>query len=270
MPVSGPLDSQVPPRFPQHASPGPSARTADEDRALFQSLPWEEADFRRSDTWRVLRIMGEFIEGFEALARIGTAVSVFGSARIASDDPVYADVVALSRGLAEAGLTVITGGGPGLMEAANRGAQEGGGRSIGCNIELPFEQGANPYQDVSLTFRYFFVRKTMFVKYSVGYVICPGGYGTLDELFNALVLTQTGKIESFPIILFGRDYWSGLKEWIEKRVFSSGHISAGDQDLLQIADSPSEVVDLVVAKCRASGFLPPASSGEGSGAPKEE
>ncbi|MBD3236212.1 MAG: TIGR00730 family Rossman fold protein [Candidatus Eisenbacteria bacterium] len=237
---------------------------------LFQSIPWEQTDFRRSDTWRVLRIMGEVIEGFEALARIGSAISIFGSARVASEDPVYADVSAMARGLAEAGLTVITGGGPGLMEAANRGAQEGGGLSIGCNIELPFEQGANPYQDLSLTFRYFFVRKLMFVKYSIGYVICPGGFGTLDELFNALVLTQTSKIENFPIVLFGRDYWTGLRGWIEERILGGGHISAGDEKLLQIAETPEEVVDLVVAKCRAGGFLPPTGVRDAAAEQKEE
>jgi uncharacterized protein (TIGR00730 family) len=195
-------------RRERHLSPGAGPRH-DEDRALFRSPRRGEADFRRSDTWRVLRIQGEFVEGFEALARVQPAVSVFGSARLSRSDALYDDVVTLARGIADAGLAVITGGGPGVMEAANRGCQEAGGLSVGCNIQLPFEQAPNPYQDIALDFRYFFVRKLMFVKYSVAYVICPGGFGTLDELFNAVTLAQTGKIEQFPIVLLGRSYWGG-------------------------------------------------------------
>lgn len=227
-----------------------------DDHSLLQSPRYGEADFRRSDTWRVLRILGELIEGFEALAPIGPAVSIFGSARTKQDDPLFGQVEQIARGLAQAGLAVITGGGPGVMNAANRGAQAAGGLSIGCNIQLPFEQAANPYQDISLDFRYFFVRKLMFVKYTVGSVICPGGFGTLDELLNALTLTQTGKIEQFPIVLFGKDHWSDLKTWVEKRLEEGGFVSAGDAELMQIVDTPEEVVELVVESCRRGGYLP--------------
>jgi uncharacterized protein (TIGR00730 family) len=203
----------------------------------------------------VLRILGEFVEGFEALARIGAAVSIFGSARVPRDDPLYRQVFELARGLARAKLAIITGGGPGLMEAANRGAQEAGGLSVGCNIELPHEQDTNAHQDVSLEFRYFFIRKMMFVKYSVGYIICPGGFGTLDELFNSLVLTQTAKIDHFPIVLLGRDYWEGLRDWLRETVLARGFIGSADPDLMQIVDTPEEAVEAVVASCRASGLL---------------
>src|SRR5215210_3638635 len=186
-----------------------------EDEQLLQKPTPAPADFTRSDTWRVLRIMGEFVNGFDTLASVGAAVTIFGSARVEEEDPVYEDAVNLARMLAEEGFAIITGGGPGIMEAANKGAREGGGISIGCNIELPFEQGTNAYVDVSINFRYFFVRKTMFMKYSEAFVIFPGGFGTMDELFEALTLIQTGKVRDFPLILFGSRYWQGLLDWIK-------------------------------------------------------
>lgn len=227
-----------------------------EDRALFRTPLPEEVDFRRSDTWRVLRIMGECVEGFEALARIGPAVAVFGSTRVPANTPLYEDVRAIGRGLSQAGLAIITGGGPGLMEAANRGCQEGGSLSVGCNIELPFEQAPNAYQDVLLRFRYFFIRKLMFVKYSFGYVICPGGFGTIDELFNSLILVQTGKIEHFPIVLYGREYWSGFAKWLREEAAQHRYVSEHDPDLVQIADTPAEVVRVMIERLRALGKMP--------------
>jgi uncharacterized protein (TIGR00730 family) len=203
------------------------------------------ADFTRSDPWRVLRIMGEVIEGFDTLAHIGPAVCIFGSARTPESDPDYRDCVALARGLAQQGFAIITGGGPGIMEAANKGAVEGGGQSVGCNIELPFEQRTNPYVQIPINFRYFFVRKTMFVKYAEAYVIFPGGFGTMDELFEALTLVQTGKIRNFPIVLFGRDYWTGLVEWIRATMVPEGKIAPDDMRLLVITDSVDEACKLV-------------------------
>ena len=204
-------------------------------------------DFRRTDTWRVMRIMGEFIEGFDNLATVERGVSIFGSARTAPDDPQYLAAQETARLLAVAGFSIITGAGPGIMEAANKGAKAGGGRSIGCNIELPFEQGANPYVDTLVNFRYFFVRKTMFIKYSSAFIIFPGGFGTLDEAFEALTLIQTGKIYQFPIILFGRHYWAGLLRWLQSRVLAERKISAGDMDLMLLTDDPREVAQAVIA-----------------------
>ncbi|NEQ24944.1 MAG: TIGR00730 family Rossman fold protein, partial [Microcoleus sp. SIO2G3] len=204
------------------------------------------ADFTRTDPWRVMRIMGEFIEGFDALSGVQRGVTIFGSARTAPDDPQYRAAQEVGRLLAEAGFDVITGAGPGIMEAGNRGAKEGGGYSVGCNIELPFEQGHNPYVDTLVNFRYFFVRKTMFIKYSVGYVVFPGGFGTLDELFEALTLIQTGKLYQFPVVLFGRHYWAGLIRWIETRVLGEGKISPGDVDLMLLTDDPREAADAIV------------------------
>jgi uncharacterized protein (TIGR00730 family) len=217
-----------------------------DERLLRRSQPPPES-FTQSDTWRVLRIQGEFVSGFDALAEVGAAVAVFGSARIAEDDPFYQQAVALSRKLAECGFAIITGGGPGIMEAANRGAREGGGVSIGCNIELPFEQGTNAYVDVAINFRYFFVRKTMFVKYSEAFVIFPGGFGTMDELFEALTLIQTGKVRNFPVILFGSAYWKGLVDWIEGKMLGEGKISAEDLELLIITDSVDEACQTIVS-----------------------
>jgi hypothetical protein len=215
-----------------------------EDEKLFQSLP-EADNFTRTDPWRVLRITGEVIEGFDKLANVGKAVTVFGSARTDPADPQYAAALNVGRVLAERGFAVITGGGPGVMEAANRGAKEAGGRSIGCNIELPFEQGANPYVDTIVNFRYFFVRKTMFIKYSAAFVIFPGGFGTLDELFEALTLIQTGKISQFPVILFGTHYWAGLLRWMQSRMLEEKKISASDLELMTLTDDPEEAADAV-------------------------
>jgi len=203
-------------------------------------------DFRATDTWRVMRIMGEFIEGFDDLATVERGVSIFGSARTAPDDPQYLAAQETARLLALAGFSIITGAGPGIMEAANKGARDGGGRSIGCNIELPFEQGANPYVDTLVNFRYFFVRKTMFIKYSSAFIIFPGGFGTLDEAFEALTLIQTGKIYQFPVILFGRHYWAGLLRWLQSRVLAERKISAGDMDLMLLTDDPAEAARAVI------------------------
>lgn len=199
------------------------------------------------DAWRVFRIMGEFVEGFEALANLGPAVSVFGSARVQPGDPQYEACVETATLLAEAGYAIITGGGPGIMEAANKGAQAGGATSIGCNIELPFEQHDNPYLDVSVDFRYFFIRKTMFVKYAQAFVIFPGGFGTLDELFEALTLIQTGKIKDFPVVLFGSAYFGGLVDWIRGTLAAEGKIAPGDLDLIHVTDDPAELRDHIVA-----------------------
>jgi len=221
---------------------------ATEDELLLESplTAPSPADFTRSDPWRVFRIMGEFVEGFDTLAHIGPAVSVFGSARVPPDNPQYFAAEETARLLVEAGFAVITGGGPGIMEAANKGAKEAGGVSIGCNIELPFEQGTNPFVDVSINFRYFFVRKTMFVKYAEAFIIFPGGFGTLDELFEALTLIQTGKVRDFPVILFGTDYWRGMLDWVREVMLAEGKVSVGDLDLLVATDSPEEAVKIIV------------------------
>jgi uncharacterized protein (TIGR00730 family) len=223
----------------------------EDEKLLQQSGP--RIDFTRTDPWRVMRIMGEFIEGFDTLATIEKAVTIFGSARIGPDDPHYDAAVETARLLAEAGFEIITGAGPGIMEAGNKGAQLGGARSIGCNIELPFEQGANPYVDTLVNFKYFFVRKTMFIKYSVAFIIFPGGFGTLDELFEALTLIQTGKIYRFPVILFGRYYWAGLLRWLQARVLSEGKISEGDLDLMLVTDDPAEAVHAIVSAYKSLG-----------------
>jgi uncharacterized protein (TIGR00730 family) len=217
-----------------------------EDEKLLQS-PSHNVDFTRTDTWRVMRIMGEFIEGFDTLANVDKAVTIFGSARIGPDDPQYENARAVAFELAKAGFAVVTGAGPGIMEAANKGAKEAGGRSVGCNIELPFEQGANPYVDTLVNFRYFFVRKTMFIKYSSAFIIFPGGFGTLDELFESLTLIQTGKIYQFPVILFGRHYWAGLLRWIQTRLLTEGKIAQGDLDLMLLTDDPAEAAQAVIS-----------------------
>ncbi|HEX5727357.1 MAG TPA: TIGR00730 family Rossman fold protein [Longimicrobiaceae bacterium] len=230
-----------------------AARTgsATEDERLLES-PTKAApsvDFIHSDPWRVFRIMGEFVEGFDALAHVGSAVTIFGSARVKQDHPQYHAARETARLLGEAGFSIITGGGPGIMEAANRGARDAGAHSIGCNIELPFEQFINEYVDVAINFRYFFVRKTMFVKYAEAFVIFPGGFGTLDELFEALTLIQTGKVRDFPVILFGSAYWQGLLDWIRDPLLAEGKISRDDVDLVVVTDSPEEAVRVIVA-CR--------------------
>jgi uncharacterized protein (TIGR00730 family) len=207
-----------------------------EDQELLRTAPAAPFEFRETDTWRTLRIMGEFVEGFDALARIGPAVTVFGSARVGRRNRYYGAARRVAAALARHGFAIITGGGPGIMEAANRGAKEGGSLSIGCNIELPFEQGLNEYVDLGMEFRYFFVRKTMFVKYAEGFVIFPGGFGTLDELFESLTLIQTGKVEHFPIVLYGKEYWDGLLKWIRDRPLYEEKISPEDLDLLTVTD----------------------------------
>jgi uncharacterized protein (TIGR00730 family) len=217
-----------------------------EDEKLLQERG-PSADFTRTDPWRVLKIMSEFIEGFDTLAGVAKGVSIFGSARTGPDDPQYAAARETARLLAVAGYSIITGAGPGIMEAANRGARDGHGHSVGCNIELPFEQGANPFVDTLINFRYFFVRKTMFIKYSDAFIIFPGGFGTLDELFEALTLIQTGKIFRFPVILFGRRYWAGLVRWLQTRVLTEGKISPGDLDLMLLTDDPAEAAAAVIA-----------------------
>ena len=221
---------------------------ATEDESLLSrpelSQP-ERIDFTTTDPWRVFRIMGEFVHGIDMLAHIGPAVTIFGSARVASD-PDYQAAVKLTRLLSEAGLAIITGGGPGIMEAANRGASEGGSESVGCNIELPHEQGTNPYVQISVNFRYFFVRKTMFMKYAEAFVIFPGGFGTMDELFEALTLIQTGKVRNFPVILFNRRYWQGLLDWIRGTMLAGGKVSPHDLDLMMVTDSPEEACQYIL------------------------
>jgi len=222
------------------------AQPVTEDQKFLQGSTGDPTDFTRQDTWRVMRIMSEFIEGFDNLADVTKGVTIFGSARTHPEDPQYLAAQETARLLALEGFAIITGAGPGIMEAANRGAKEAGGRSIGCNIELPFEQGANPYVDTLINFRYFFVRKTMFIKYSNAFVIFPGGFGTLDEAFEALTLIQTGKINQFPVILFGRHYWAGLIRWIQSRVLGEKKISPGDMDLMIMTDDPAEAVKVIV------------------------
>src|SRR5512137_1295932 len=202
-------------------------------------------DLAKSDTWRVFRIMAELVEGFEALSTVGPAVTVFGSARLEPGSPCYNKCLKVSENLARSGFTVISGGGPGIMEAANKGAQNGNGTSVGLNIALPMEQSANAFQDIRVEFRYFFVRKLMFVKYAVGYVIFPGGYGTMDELFEALTLIQTKKIRSFPVILVGRQYWAGLIDWMRATVLAQGNVDAADLDLFHIVEEPEEVCEII-------------------------
>ena len=216
---------------------------ATQDEQLLESPRADE--FTHTDPWRVFRIMGEFVEGFDELAALSRGIAIFGSARTRPDDPDYKAAQETAALLAAKGFAVITGGGPGIMEAANRGAFEAGGLSIGCNIELPFEQKPNAYQTLSLTFKYFFVRKMMFVKYSLAFIIFPGGFGTFDELFEALTLIQTRKIRNFPIVLFGAGYWSGLLDWLNKTVLPGGKISAQDMAMFHVTDSPSQVVEIV-------------------------
>ncbi|HYW51873.1 MAG TPA: TIGR00730 family Rossman fold protein [Gemmatimonadaceae bacterium] len=226
-----------------------------EDSKLLQS-PGPRDDFTRTDPWRVLRMTGEIIEGFDALASVEKGVSIFGSARTSPDDPQYLAATEVARLLGEAGFSIITGAGPGIMEAANKGARIAGAPSIGCNIELPFEQGANPYVDTLVSFRYFMVRKTMFIKYSNAFICFPGGFGTLDELFEAVTLIQTGKIFQFPVVLFGTHYWAGLVRWLQSRVLSERKISPGDLDLLLLTDDPAEaaraVIEAHAAQAKAS------------------
>ncbi len=230
---------------------GGSGRTEDEKLLATRRRP----AFLDTDTWRSLRILSEFVEGFEALAGVGPAVAVFGSARTQPADPTYELARRVGHDLAQAGFAVITGGGPGAMEAANRGCMEGGGLSIGCNIELPHEQSLNPYVDLSVEFHYFFARKTMFVKYADAFVILPGGFGTLDELFEALTLIQTGKIRNFPVVLMGRAYWAGLLAWMRDVALPAGAIAAADIELLRVTDEPSEAVAIIRSHSEDNGAL---------------
>ena len=208
------------------------------------------SDWVHTDPWRVLRIQAEFVEGFGALAELGPAMSVFGSARTKPEDPEYAQGMALARALVEAGFAVITGGGPGSMEAANRGASESGGVSVGLGIELPFESGLNGWADIGINFRYFFARKTMFVKYAQGFIALPGGFGTFDEVFEAVTLVQTQKVTSFPIVLVGSEYWGGLVDWIRAVVLGGGKVGEKDVALLQVTDDVDEAVEIMVAARR--------------------
>ena len=219
-------------------------RTLDEE-----IIAAEEAAVRSTltDEDRVARISEELRMGFEALAQVGAAASFFGSARTQPDDPDYRLARETARIVGESGLTIITGGGPGLMEAANRGAKDAGAMSVGLNIELPFEEGANPYLDIALEFHYFFTRKIMFVRYASGFVVFPGGFGTMDELWEALTLIQTGKIVEFPVVLVGTDYWRGMIEWVSDRMLGEGNISADDLDLFTVTDDPEEVRDLLMS-----------------------
>jgi len=228
-------ENQNPPARPR---PGTT-----QDEQLLESPRQDE--FTHTDPWRVFRIMGEFVEGFDELATLTRGISIFGSARSHPGDEDYQAAQETAALLAAAGFAVITGGGPGIMEAANRGAFEAGGLSIGCNIELPFEQKPNAYQTRSLKFKYFFVRKMMFVKYSLGFIIFPGGFGTFDELFEALTLIQTRKIRNFPVVLFGSNYWSGLLDWFRQVVLPGGKINELDLNIFHVTDSPQEVVEII-------------------------
>jgi len=202
-------------------------------------------EFTMKESWRLFKIMAEFVDGFETMAEIYPAVSIFGSSRVGVGDPLYEKTRTIARLFGENGFHVITGGGPGLMEAANQGATEGGALSVGLNIRLPMEQEPNSYANVRLDFKYFFVRKVMFVKYAQAYVVLPGGFGTLDELFEALTLIQTDRIKPFPVILVGKDYWTGLIDWLQERLLETGKISPEDMHLFQLLDEPGEIVDAV-------------------------
>ncbi len=217
--------------------------TLTEDQKLLE--PTTRPAFLNTDPWRSLRILSEFVEGFDALAGLGPAISVFGSARVRPGSPAYETARQIGSLLAKEGYTVITGGGPGVMEGANRGCQEAGGMSVGCNIELPHEQSINPYVDLGVEFRYFFARKVMFVKYADGFVILPGGFGTMDELFEALTLIQTGKIRHFPVVLVGSAFFGGLLDWMRATLVAAGTVEAADVDLIQVTDDPAEVVEII-------------------------
>ncbi len=219
-------------------------------RRLAEAQPQEP--FTDGDPWRVMRITGEFVHGFDGLAALGPAITVFGSARIGEDHPWYKAAVETGRKLVEAGFAVITGGGPGIMEAANRGAHEAGGVSVGANIELPHEQGMNTYVNLPLNFRYFFVRKTMFVKYAEGFVIFPGGFGTLDELFEALTLIQTGKLGNFPVVLYDSAFWNDIVRWIREQLLLEGLISDHDLDLLKVTDDVDDIQETMTRCYRAN------------------
>lgn len=215
------------------------------DREIDEREKLLHMDFTETDPWRVLRVMSEMVSGYGALSDIPPSVTFFGSARLNREDPMYDKITHTAKLIAQAGFGIITGGGPGAMEAANKGAREAGGISIGCNIDLPFEQSENKYLDISIKFHYFFVRKMMFVKYAEAFVIFPGGFGTLDELFESLTLIETKKIHNFPLILFGRDYWSGLLDWIKNTVLATGKINEDDFNLIRLSDDPEEIVEII-------------------------
>ena len=227
---------------------------AHEDRELLKAAKIKE-DFTKTDPWRVLRIQGEFVEGFDTLSKAGPAVAVFGSSKFNKENRYYQAAAKTAETLSRAGLTIITGGGPGIMEAANWGAHRAGGISVGCNIDLPNEQMPNPYQTIRLHFRYFFVRKMMFVKYSVAFVIFPGGFGTMDELFESLTLVQTGKIQHFPVVLFGSDYWGKLSQWIEDCMLREGCVFEKDLSLYTITDDPGEAAQVIIENSKRHGYI---------------
>jgi len=231
------------------------------DRVLLERSAIEELS-HHADPWRVLRILSEFVEGFDALNEVGPAVTVFGSARTKPHELYYKQGEELGAALANRGFAVITGGGPGMMEAVNKGCHEAGGLSVGCNIELPHEQSLNRYVDLGVEFRYFFVRKNMFVKYARGFVIFPGGFGTLDELFESLTLAQTGKIEHFPIVLFGSEYWSGLLDWLKEQVLTIGAIAPDDLKLMTLTDDPEEAAEMATRPLSLRVDLPREQTGE--------
>ena len=226
-----------------------------DDKELFRLVSELKEDFTRTDSWRVLRILGEIIEGFDALSRIGPAVAIFGSSRFKNDSPYYKAAVKSADIFARSGLSVITGGGPGIMEAANLGAHRAGGKSIGCNIDLPEEQIPNDYQAIRLRFRYFFVRKLMFVKYSVAFLIFPGGFGTMDELYESLTLVQTRKIEHFPVVLFGSSYWEKLIDWMESSMLGEGCISKDNLSSYTVTDDPEEAGRIIIENSRKHGYI---------------
>jgi uncharacterized protein (TIGR00730 family) len=238
---------------PETAAKLAGNRSTEDEKLLGGHRPARPA-FLETDTWRALRILSEFVEGFEALAGVGAAVAVFGSARTPEGHPTYELARRIGSELARAGFAVITGGGPGTMEAANRGAHEAGGLSIGCNIELPHEQHPNTYVDLSVEFHYFFARKTMFVKYADAFVIMPGGFGTLDELFESLTLIQTGKIRNFPVVLIGHAYWDGLIAWMRDVQLPAGVINQADLDLLRVTDDPEEAAAIITEYAKANGI----------------
>lgn len=232
------------------ARPVGARHTADQVLFLAPRAAHERQEFTRSDPWRALRILGEFVEGFDALSDLDWAVTLFGSARVRPGQPAYEMAVELGRQFGQAHFAVITGGGPGVMEAGNKGAKDAGTLSVGLNIELPHEQVANPYATRTIQFRYFFVRKTMFVKYSRGFVFLPGGFGTLDELFEALTLIQTGRIMHFPVVLMGREYWSGLIGWLTETVARERMIAPDDLHLFHVTDDPADAVQFVLERVR--------------------
>ena len=229
---------------------------ADRPMTPREMVVWQEQ--RLKDTWRVFRIMSEFVEGFERLGNVGPSVSVFGSARTQPGTEYYDLGIAVGKALADKGYAVITGGGPGIMQAANQGAHQAGGVSVGLNIALPHEQHVNPYVDPAhdLTFEFFFARKTMFVKYAQGYVVLPGGFGTMDELFESLTLIQTKKTALFPVVLMGTAYWRGLLDWIDSTLLEGGYISPGDPDLFTLTDDPQEAVEIIDRFCSEAGISP--------------